>query len=668
MKRNKFLYALLSSALSFTFAFSLSACFGGGEDTTVETPTDTSQSGDKNQTSVEDGEGWLVKDAQTEYKIVLPQNPHDNEYNAASELGYFFKAATGANFEVVNENAGVKPSGGKYLFVGNTDAGKALGVDVSEKTLTSQGFKIVTEGDDIYLLGGGTFGTVFSAYSLLEKYIDFDVVAADEIVYKESKDLKFLKINATEVPDFEYRVSGNIQTYNDPLIAQRFRYILAYGNGFMTVNGRLYHNAFSYIPPAEYNDPKKEDYHPDWYSGNGTAISNLQVCYTAHGNKTEYEALLNKCLDVLYETVLRNPNIDNVQFSMEDNTYWCSCETCAAEKAKYGTDSAVVIKFCNDLHAKLAEKLAENGIDRKVNLVFFGYLKTTEPPVVKNSDGGYSPIDDSVRCDDGVYVFLGLVYAKYVYPAGDTQNEYYVDLVKRWKAVSSEIYLWTYGTNYRNYYIPYNTFNSMKETYALYSEYDVRYIFEEGQHYATNQHPTGFTYLKDYLLSKIQWDTTADAKALTDKFFEYYFKDASKAMRKYYDELRVLFEMQEQGLLKTSTGKVASIGGGIFEDVKKAELWPQGMLMDWIGYIDEAYAAIEKYATSDPTTYKKLERRIKTESIAPRYLYLTLYLNDSSAETTEMRKAFMKDMQQLGNTEEGQGFDLSGLWTQWGIA
>ena len=601
----------------------------------------------------------FVKDGETEYKIVLSAQPTPFEENAAKELTFYLKEATGARIETVRENEISYTEEGKFLLLGKTEAA-ALNLDYSVAALTSQGFRITTRGNSLFLVGGGDFGTLFAVYELLAQYVGWDSIAADEVIYTTSSDLKFKKVEMTEVPDFEYRVSGNVSTYNDDSIAWRFRFIRAYGNGFMTVKGRLYHNAFNYLPPDVYNDPAlTETYHPDWFSvKDQKTTKDLQLCYTAHGNPTEFNAMTDTVLETLYETVMRNPYIDNVQFSLEDNLKWCACKACSDEKLKYGTDSAVVIKFCNNLHRRLQERLAAEHVDRKINLVFYAYHATLEAPVVQNADGSYSPVDEDVVCDDGVYVFYAPVYARYVDGFSEESNRTYQELMKQWGVISKEIYLWIYGTNYNNYLIPYNTFNSMQDTYRFAKENKVRYLFEEGQHYGTTPRPGGFTYLKEYLSSKLMWNVNADTGELTDKFFRYYFRDAAPAMREYFDELRLNFEYNEKNV---------GMGGGIYENVLETKYWREGALLHWLDLIEEAYDAIEPLEQTDKELYEKLKSRILIESIAPRYLYLSLYCNDSSARTMQMKRDFKRDMTEMNFGEVGQTVDISGLWSQWQV-
>ncbi len=614
---------------------------------------------------VQETSDYFVCDGESDYVLIYPEDCTDVEKKSATLIADYIEESTGVrlftkdeSYIYLNDNPYAK-----YIFIGNTIEAQNLGESFSQEELTSQGFKIITdEYDNIYLLGGGDFGTLFSAYEFLKYYIDWDCVAVDEINYIKDTTLFFKRLTVKEVPDFEYRVSGDRQTYDSFVTAQLFRLITAYGNGFMAVNGRLYHTCFEFLPVNEYNNPANPSkYHPDWFSGactnNETAQTTIQLCYTAHGDSEEYAKMLDTCLNVLKKAVRDNPAIDNIQLSMADNQEWCECEACTSYKNKYGTNSAVVINFCNDLHDLLDQWLEQENINRKINLVFFAYHETTEAPVKDNGDGTYSLID-GFKCNDGVSVFYAPVYAEFTKPFKSEDNYSYYITMKKWSVVSKQLFVWFYSTNYNNYLIPYGNFSSLQTNFESAKEVKVNYMFPEGQHYNSTGHPSGFTYLKEYLESQLMWNVNVDVNVLTDNFFEDYFKDAKEPMRKYYEELRTNFDYMYN---------VAGASCGIFDDVQDSSFWQEGLLRNWLKYIEEAYTAIEPLKKSNGETYDIVKNRIRIESISVRYLYLSLYGDNNSESDVQMMRELKSDLIDLGFSEAGQGSEVQGVWENWDI-
>ena len=598
---------------------------------------------------------YLVKNGVTAFSIVVPTAATALESYAAEELKKYLQLATGANFSIVTE--GNLGNGMPFISVGETAEG------IEKRTVTAeQAFDIqTTDESNIYLIGSDDYGTLFAVYEFLEQYVGWDCIAADEVIYKNVPSAYVLNLNMTDAPDFGMRIVGNTQAYNNSKLAYLFRFIRAHGEGMTAVNGYYYHNVFAYLAPTTYNvSTKTATYHPNWYStANVTDITKLQLCYTAHGVAAEYTAMLNAAADVLWTTVQgAAAEKINVQFSAYDNVYWCECSACAAAKTKYGSESGAVVKFCNDLRAKLGEKMTAAGDTREVNLLFFAYLAAEAAPVTKNADGSYTP---TITCADGVSVFYAPVYGDYVYSMGTNDFEgvslrthsatNYNEYMKAWSVVSEKIYLWIYGTNFKTYFLPYNTFDSIQGTLQTAAKYNVAYIFEEGQHYDSTPAPTGFTYLKDYLYSKLAWDVNADVAELTDKFFANYFGEAARYMRIYYNSVRQTCEEQ-----KSKSG----FQGGVFSNYLKTEFWPETRIAYWEDLIENAYTDISGLKTSDPERYAVLANRINIESLAARFIKLYLYPNSCTAAEFASFKA---DVIGYGFTEYGQGAAIEDLWT-----
>ena len=655
--------ALLLGALSIS-TLTFSACGGGGDNSSSSTPP-------------KQPEICLVEDGETNYEIVLPKKATNREEKAAAELNLFLKRATGVKLNIVTDNeVGELNTSAEYIYLGETKQTTDAVDDYSEETLTSQGYIIKQIDKAIFLVGGSDFGTLFSVYEFLGRTIDWDCIAVDEIIYTETDTVKIENIDVVDVPDIEYRVVGNYQAYNDDELANRFRFIRAHSDGFMYVNGRLYHNSLSYLPPEQYNNANNPaNYHPKWYmTENVTTFKGLQLCYTAHGDAAEYEKMQQTALDALKKAIKANPKISNVQFTMEDNSNWCTCTACAAVKQKYGADSAVVILFLNDLREKLDLWMTAEKIKREINLVFFAYLNCMDAPVKTGMGGIYSLID-GLKCADGVYVFYAPIYANYYTSLGDTKNVYgnfqyisnkkYYEDIRKWSMISDQLYFWYYSTNFRYYFIPFCNFGAMQDNFRIAKENNVKYLFNEGQHYNETPNPTGFTYLKDYLESKLMWDVEADAKQLTEKFFTNYFGAAAEPMRKYYDQLNAHADSTLKYRQKQSTHDLTC-----YDRICEAKYWPKDKLKAWLGYIDEAYAAIESVKALDQERYEILKNRILKESIAIRFLYLDLHSNTDAdiayAEVQELKKAFKKDAIALRFTEHA-GQPISDLWSKWGV-
>ena len=90
MKKTKIL------SLAFAFMFAFSAFAGCGE---------KNSGASTDETVTYEASGYkLVEQGTSEYVILLPESPTENEYMAANELTYFMKAATKAELTVTHES------------------------------------------------------------------------------------------------------------------------------------------------------------------------------------------------------------------------------------------------------------------------------------------------------------------------------------------------------------------------------------------------------------------------------------------------------------------------------------------------------------------------------------------------------------------------------------
>jgi hypothetical protein len=118
------------------------------------------------------------------------------------------------------------------------------------------------------------------------------------------------------------------------------------------------------------------------------------------------------------------------------------------------------------------------------------------------------------------------------------------------------------------------------------------------------------------LAAKLAWAVNADLNELINNFFEGYFGVAAKPMKKLFEELRARFSYIENDL------KIAMY---IYVDLKNKNFWPEGLLVQWLGYIDDAYATIEPLKDSDENLYYLIKDRILLEGMSYRFLLIHLY-------------------------------------------
>lgn len=595
----------------------------------------------------------FTENKKTEYKFVLGDRT-GAILTAASFILSHVREATGATIEYA-EAGTMWSTSAKYIVLGDKAMYEAAGLTVPNDDIGPVGYYIKSAGDSVFIMAKNKEGYQLASIAFLREVLGYDMLSSDTVVYeKDGKTLPNMDI--VERPDYDVRVFSNGG------MSQGTAYGMGYTEdyGMIGVGGSMVHNSFKYLPPDKYLAD-----HEDWYSevlASGKEELR-QICYTAHGNEDSYEEMQETILDKMMECIIAEPDKTVISFTQQDVNGHCKCDACEELLDVYGVYSALILMFCNDLSEKLEvrlEKLAEetNTEKRDITLCFFAYHFSEAPPVVKNDKGEYEPIN-GLRCNDNVAVFIASIETYYYYSFWEEKNTLYAENMRKWTVLTDTILLWLYQLNAIEYLYPYDTWRTQIENYRFGKTVGAYYMFNQGQKNVTNY--TGFTKLKEYIDAKALFDVNVKYNDVLDKYFKYYFRDAEKPMRQFFDEMQAW-------LVYLETEYYNELTGYIRDPIGQSRFWPQRMIEHWLELIDDAYASIEKYKKLDPDLYDSLHEHILLESIFPRYVMCTLHTGSMSADKLkEMRKRFYLDASELNITNVHEHLSLSGTYESWGV-
>ena len=459
------------------------------------------------QVNVTEGVDVFIGDNASDYKVIIPFNATPKLVEAAEFFADYCEKATGVRLVIENAFAGEWNEDCKWIIFGCDNLFVAAGLIMPQQDIGATGYYIKTVGKSVFVAVNGEHAYRRAVLCLLHHILGYERYAADTIVFeKESRKLPVMDI--VERPDFDF--------YTD---LDGFSGDGYYGMGFdhpiyiPTGNVGHFHNSFVLLPPDLYAEK-----HPAWYGE-----TKEQLCYTAHGDKEEYSLMVKTMAESLIKYIESDPDKCNITMTQEDNWALCECEACRKSREKYdGANSAAIIKFTNavdnavqDYFQKKAEALG--GRKREINIVFFAYQNTEKPPVRECENGDYFPIDDSVICNKNVGVYIAPIIAKYHKSFYDEINIDAARNMRQWGACCKKLHVWLYDTNYAQYLFPFNTFETIVDTYRFCKNVGAYYMLVEGQHNQDNA--PGFMKLKDYLNSKALFDLNCDYNKILDDFF-----------------------------------------------------------------------------------------------------------------------------------------------------
>lgn len=605
--------------------------------------------GGLHKVSVTESSRPFIADGATEYEIIVGSDQAQlNEANAF--LRKYIEKATGVtmNFEYYDESI-TYDANSKYIVIGCPELFASAGLTMPADDIGQTGYYVKSAGNSVFLQTKGVFGYQNAVIAFLRHVLGYEIYSAEIVTFSKSG-ATLPDLDITEKPDFEFRIQGNPVGYD-----------ARYGMGFMTtgdifipIDGLTQHNTFAFLPPNMYKAS-----HPYWYS-----TTNDQLCYTAHGDESEFDQMVDTVYKRMMQLLADKPNVANITFTQEDVRSQCACSACQKIMTDYGTISASMIQFCNAVSRKVQADLQaqadKNGTEkREFNIMFFAYQRSEKPPATKDANGVWHPIDETVVCDENVGVYIAPIDAFYNKSFYNDENASAANNIDGWAACSQKLYMWLYETNYHYYFYPINTYDTMVETYRFCFERGAIYMMNEGQWDQPNV--THFSKLKEYFNGKAEFDVNVNFNEVANDFFANYFKEAAAPMRQFFDELQAQLRWIEATY-------PADVPGGIYNNMEQERFWPKKMLDHWLDLCDEAYAAIEPYRARDPELYAALRKNILLETIFPRYALIRLYPGRYDAgELREMQLSFKRDAQSLDIRRYRENTSIDEIYNEWNV-
>lgn len=610
-----------------------------------EVPIDTDDG--KNLTETE---YKFIENGSSDYKIVLAQNMDEYDRFAAEEIKSNVFRASGVNLPIVKEDSVAYSAGSRLILIGRSKFLQDVGLVIPYDELTVSGFKLKTIDSNVFICGGGDYGTLYGAYEFLFYHIGYEAYAPDELYVNTAvKNQSLYALDMSDKPDIAWRSPGiGRDVFYNFADAAKMR-VNIQDDMLMRVNGLSYHNTFSFVPKSH------ATLHPNFFSDDGK-----QLCYTAHGDNAELQAMSDIAYEKFKSVITEYFNAGDfrefISFTMEDSNTWCTCDDCKAEIAKYGTAAATLIRFINPIAERVKDYVNENWPGKKLNIIIMAYNRTYAPPVKKNAEGNFIPIDDTVILADNISLMFAPIHMEYGVPIYHSKNDTYHQYLMGWNAISSNLSAWLYSANFSNFTFFFDSFASMAENYKYFADLGVNYILDLGTWNANRL--SAFDAFKAYCSAKIMWDLDVDTAKLTEDFFNVYYGPAADSMKQMFTFLRTYYAY----LINDTDFKLSYNFAAMYDK----KYWDIGWVEQLLSYYEQGIRDLESLKLSDPESYEKYEMRVTSESIMGRYLMIkTFGGSDSPAQLLARKLSFAEDCLRINITNRGESSDISRLWENW---
>lgn len=452
----------------------------------------------------------LVRNEGSDYVIYHDADAPLSIVMAASELQDYVLKVSGAKLAIVQR------PGEPMICLGENAASRAAGL--SSETIPWEGFRIVTKGDNIFILGrdtadgertpdGGTStGTRNGTYAFIERFLGVRWLIPGEHgdYVPKSPSISIPETDVTDAPFFLNRRVPYTQERRREVkrwwARQRLGWSLYLTHG---------HNWRRTIPASHFDE------HPDWFPERGGVrvppTGRYKLCTTNPG-------LVRAYADAIIAYFDRNPNATCYSLSPSDSAGYCECEQCTK---LYETDpngdrsvTPAILTFYNGVARLVAEKYPKKLL---AGYVYAAYVFPPKTPI---------PLEPNVF----------LVWA----PSFDYGFTLFrPKLRKQWEGLLAQ---WTKVTKNISYYdLPTHILTDsgalnppglgiLSFLYPRLQAADAKGVYVYGIQAWGRAAPL------NYLLAKLAWNPQADIEALFDEY-------CAKAYGKGGDDINRMFRL-----------------------------------------------------------------------------------------------------------------------------
>ena len=453
----------------------------------------------------------IIDNGRSDYSIVIPDDADTCIETAAQELQSYLEQISGVRLPCVRRS------------LSDADA-HAIRLDASEPDAGPDGFRLLSGGTGLCILGGDSRGTLYGVYTFLEEYLGVRWFTPTlEVVPEQTTVVIDAALDRTVQPSFSVRRNDCPGTNN--AYRARTKMNVSFWSDMPEYGGALTYVLWDVTLDKLVPDTLFET-HPEYFaqqpdgtrSTDHVCLSNPDVLTLSIQNARQ--AILDCKRDAHY-----------LHIGQKDNTNYCRCDACEALYEKYGSVCAPTLLFTNALADALDEEFPD------FMFTFYAYNETDRPPK-----------DLSMRCRENVApVLCGLHKACRSHPLtecgavdghetfwnlfGENEPTVAEDFAD-WVKVADTTYIYDYTINFLNSAQFFSNLETMQSTMRYMYDLGITgYIYNCG-----DGHEAAFNELRNYLLHKLQWDVNCDVSYHMNDFLSaYYGKDAAPYIREILD-------------------------------------------------------------------------------------------------------------------------------------
>lgn len=464
---------------------------------------------------------YIAQNGNTDFVIVTEVEPDACIITAANEMQTYVEKISGARPECITESEYTE--GAKAIIIGETELEKNI-ASVDRTQIGADGFMLYSDGSHLLIAGGDNRGTLYGVYTVIEEYFGVRWFTPELEVIPDSRDIVIdAAINRIVKPSFSIR--RNSPAGADDAYRAKHKINVSFWNEAPEYGGSLTYVLWDVTLDRLVPDTLFAQ-HPEYFAMNPDGTRTTDHVCLSHP-----EVLPIAIENARQEILACERDSKYIHIGQKDNSNYCHCESCEALYEKYGSICAPTLIFTNAFADALDDEFPD------FTFTFYAYGETERPPQ-----------DLSLRCNPNVVpVLCGLHKACRSHPLtecgaqdgnetfmnlyGDNEPTIAEDFVN-WVKVADRTYIYDYTINFLNSTQFFSNFETMQPTMKYMHDIGITgYVYNCGDgHYAA------FNELRNYLLSKLQWDVDCDVEYhMTDFLNAYYGEAAAPFIREILD-------------------------------------------------------------------------------------------------------------------------------------
>jgi hypothetical protein len=451
----------------------------------------------------------LPMDALKTWTIVVAPDASPSEQYAAEEFRTLFRQALGVELPL-SRDVSVKKN---VVRVGPGAVGNPPDA-FGEEELSIQ----ILNGE-IAITGGRPRGTLYGVYEFFERYMDCEFLTCDHTWFPKAAAMRPLPVEEYRYENpFSFRWSYYKENSDHPEFATRQRINTVATEerlGGKTPQNLINHSFYKWINPEKFAKT-----HPEYFAlidgarqVTGSAGGGPQPC------PSDPEVIEIVTKGVL-EELDQNPGIRNVSVSQNDNGAYCQCPRCEEINKREDSPMGANLLLVN----AVAERVEKTHPEVMIGTLAYWY--TRKPP-------------KTVKPRANVQIQLCSIECCSLHALNDPDcpgNRAFCSDLDGWKAISDNIWIWNYNTNFSFYDLPFPNLKSIGPNVKYFLDSHAKGVFMQ----ANGNGNTGeFCDLRNYVISKCLWRPGSDSWALAEKFCRLHYGNAADEvlawLRREYD-------------------------------------------------------------------------------------------------------------------------------------